>query len=593
MCQPLLHGAGFKETRLTRTKTDGFDFVADRSCCCPLCSFTHDSQEWFSIRLCEGCFEVKSYSSRCRSKLLGLETQNQLQNIFLTPACDEVYVAVFAAHFALGKHDQPVIWTGQRWLQFQGHLWKPIEGAAVRSMMMNMCVLLMDRLARLLKYSEADADLQGDSAASTRAKDRYKSILKGIAYIKRGGNQRNVIDCLKCSLFLNVGEEPTGIRGKVELDSNPDLLGCENGVLDLTTGELRDGRPEDWISKSVGYAFEPTAEGAEFIETTMRQTFPVDEEREFIQRYAGYCLLGKHPEKHYLLITDSAGKRSGSNGKSTINTGLRYALGPDYACTGIAASLYTSDQNKDENACTPGRMMYRGMRLATWEELDDKRKLDTTRLKNLHGGRAMEVARDAYGKTVEQFEWTAKFLITANISQIPDLNFADHVHLGRLLVMRCRSKFLPEADYKGEPDTHLQIPDFADRLKQHRSDIMAWALAGLANYRTKRLQVPPIMNAWKAELNGSQDLVKAWVGDTLEHTGDQNDFVKRSELYQDYRSAIEEERDKRKALGKTKFFHKLLLELGEDCFREQLKRQNAKYNGVFLGWRRVLEYEVE
>jgi len=585
LCKPLLSAVGFRDTRVTRIKSDGFDFVADRSCACPLCTLQHDSNEWYSVQLCQGCFEVRSYSSRCRTKLLGLETQRQLQNIFATPACDEVYVDIFAAHFSLGAHEEPVIWTGVRWLQFRDHRWRAVEGSGVRSLMVNMCVLLMERLARCLKYSEADADLLGDTSASTRAKDRYKAVLKGVAYIKKGSAQRNVMDCLKCGLFLNVGEEPSGIKGQIELDSNPYLIGCENGVIDLKTGRLRDGQPEDWMSKSIRYKYEPSTDGRNFIQHTMQQTFPVAEEREFMQRYAGYCLLGIHPEKHYVLITDLPGRRSGDNGKTTINTALRYALGPDYACAGIPASLYTSDQHRDENACTPGRMLYKGKRLATWEELDDKKKLDTSRLKSIHGGRAMDGGRDAYAGGYEQFEWTAKFLITFNIAQLPDFDFADTTHLERLLVMRCRSKFLPAAQYKGEPNTFQQIPDFVEKLAEHKSEILAWALDGLAQYWVKRLEVPAIMHTWKAELNSSQDLVTEWVQDNLEHTGNDNDFVKRAQIYQDYKAHTEEEHDKRKALGKQKFFHKLLVVLGDECHRDQVFRHHEKHRGVYLGWR--------
>lgn len=422
-CQPLLHNIGFRDTRLTRLKPDGFDFVADRSCCCPLCSLQHDSQEWFSIRLCEGCFEVRSYSTRCRSKLLGLEGQKQLLDIFLTPACDEPYVAIFASHFGLGKNDTPVIWTGQRWLQYQGHLWKPIEVLAVRALLVDMCVRLMDRLARLQRSMETDADLLKDEGAAGRAKERYRALLKGISYIKRGGNQRNMMDCLKASLFLNVGEDPSGIVGRYEMDSDPYLLGCENGVIDLKTCRLRDGRPDDWMSKSIGYAYNPSETGRSFVEDSMQKTFPVAEEREFVQRYAGYCLLGKHPEKKYMLVTDMAGRKSGSNGKTTVNQGLRHALG-EYACQGIAETLYTDGSTRNENSCTPGRMHYRGKRLATYEELDPKKKFDTTRLKNLHGGCATETARDAYGRSVEEFPWTAKFLISFNISELPDVSLS-------------------------------------------------------------------------------------------------------------------------------------------------------------------------
>lgn len=573
-CEPLLRKVGFTQLAVTRVKRDGFDFVADRGCGCPLCNLHHDTNEWYSIRLCEGCFEVKSYSARCQTRVLGLETQRQLQNIFTTPCCDEVYVDIFTGHFGLGKTDRPVIWTGRRWLEFQGHLWRPVEADRVRGLLVSMCVLLLDRLARHFKALEVEADLSGGSKQGSAV---YKAVIRGVTYIKRAGNQRNIIDCLRTSLFLNVGEDPSGIRGAVCLDDDPHLLGANNGVLDLRTGLFRAGRPDDWLSKSVGYDYLPTPDGQRFIERTMEQTFPVAEERGFVQRYAGYCLLGNHPQKAYMVLTDMPGKRSGNNGKTTISQGLRHALGPEYACQGIAASLYADASSRDENSCTPGRLHYRGMRLATFEELDDKRKLDTTRLKNLHGGCATETGRDAYGKSVQSFEWTTKFLITFNISNLPDLDFSDHVHLRRMLVVRCRSKFVPQAELS--PDTFLEIPDFGALLHQHASDMLAWAAAGLQAYFASGLADPPaIMDTWKRELTCTQDLVKDWVADTLVPSEQQ--FVKRSDLYQHYRAATEEERQPRKALGKQKFFHKLLLELGEDNY----KARHAGARDCFLNW---------
>lgn len=584
-CTPLLRKAGFREPRLTRTKADGFDFVADRTCVCPLCQNHHDTSEWYSIFVCDGLYQVRGYSSRCREQLLGLDNQPQLRKVFLNPQSDGPYCEIFASRFQIGRHEQPIIWTGQRWLQFGGHGWKPVEAVVVRA---GLISVTQEKLAKALKQMEAEADIARDKGASETALARYKAIVKGIGYVGRGGNQRNILDCLKMLLFKNVGEEPTGIPGKVMLDGNPYLLGCDNGVIDLKTCTLRPGRPEDWLCKSVRYDFQPTEEGRAFVERTMSQTFPVDEERAFMQRYAGYCLLGCHPEKRYMMITDLPGKRSGNNGKTTLNSGLRHALGPDYACTGIDATLYADGGMRDENSCTPGRMHYRGLRLATFEELDAKKRLDTTRLKNLHGGGAVETGRDAYGKSVESFDWTAKFLISFNIANLPAINFEDHVHMGRMLVMRCRSKFLPADQLTGEPNTFEEIPGFGDQLKEHRSALLAWALEGLGDFWVKRLEnVPPIMHVWKRELTGSQDLVKVWIRERLLHTGDANHFVKRADLYQDYKAFTEEERDKKHALGKQRFFHKLLLEMGEECHKDQLKRDGVNHTSCFVHWTMV------
>lgn len=585
LCQPLLHEAGFRDTRMTRTKADGFDFVADRSCVCPLCNHHHDSNEWWSIPLADGCYQVRGYSSKCREKLLGLDNQPQLRRIFQNSQSDEPYCSIFASRFALGRHDKPIIWTGLRWLQFQNHLWKPVEPLVIRNALIQVNVDILERLAVGLKRMEGEADCNRDKEAADNTVSRYKATMKGLGYIGRGGNQRNILDCLKGKLFINVGEDPSGIEGSVTLDGDPYLLGCDNGVVDLKTCTLRPGRPEDWVSKSVRYEYQPTIEGNEFVEHTMAQTFPIAEERAFVQRYAGYCLLGKHPEKHYMVLTDMQGRRSGNNGKTTINKALRIAMGSDYSCNGISATLYCDGRMRDENACTPGKMFYRGVRFAAFDELDSRKRLDTTRLKNIHGGNTQESARDAYGKAVEEFDWTAKFLITFNSDQLPEVDPTDHVHLGRMLVIRCRSQFLDEASMTSDPHTFEKITDFADHLQQRRSDVLAWALAGLREYWTKGLrEAPPVMEKWKQELSNSQDLVSEWIGLRLKFTGNSTDFVKRSDLYQDFKATVEEERDKRTAMGKTKFFGKLLLELGEERHRAQYKRDGINTRDVFLAW---------
>ena len=43
-----------------------------------------------------------------------------------------------------------------------------------------------------------------------------------------------------------------------KLDSNNNLMGFNNGIYDLRTLKFRDGTPEDMITISVGYDYNPT-----------------------------------------------------------------------------------------------------------------------------------------------------------------------------------------------------------------------------------------------------------------------------------------------------------------------------------------------
>ena len=48
---------------------------------------------------------------------------------------------------------------------------------------------------------------------------------------------------------------------QAKLDSNVNLLGFEDCVYDLATNEARAGRPEDYLTKSVGYPYPRESKG--------------------------------------------------------------------------------------------------------------------------------------------------------------------------------------------------------------------------------------------------------------------------------------------------------------------------------------------
>ena len=64
-------------------------------------------------------------------------------------------------------------------------------------------------------------------------------------------------------------------QNDLNMDSNPHLMGCRNGVLDLRTGELRDGRPDDRITMTVDYNMEIRPPSARFLNDIVGRIFPV------------------------------------------------------------------------------------------------------------------------------------------------------------------------------------------------------------------------------------------------------------------------------------------------------------------------------
>lgn len=76
--------------------------------------------------------------------------------------------------------------------------------------------------------------------------------------------------------------------------------------------------------------------------------------------------------------------------------------------------------------------------------------------------------------------------------------------------------------------------------------------------------------------------VTDWLAAHVRHTGQDEDFVKRSCLYNQYKHA---DVDHPAVSSKQQFFRHLLAMMGKRCYREQIYRRHNNHKGVFLGWK--------
>jgi P4 family phage/plasmid primase-like protien len=93
-----------------------------------------------------------------------------------------------------------------------------------------------------------------------------------------------------------------------KLDSNPKLLGFENGVYDLDNDEFREGRPEDYISLSTGINYieydvdNPYLEDIEFF---MKKVLVNDNVREYVWTLFASILDGSNRDEKFHIWTGS------------------------------------------------------------------------------------------------------------------------------------------------------------------------------------------------------------------------------------------------------------------------------------------------
>lgn len=111
----------------------------------------------------------------------------------------------------------------------------------------------------------------------------------------------------------------------IQFDDKEMLLGFNNGVYDLETGEFREHRYEDYLTMSVGYDFVEDRESLAMQEEEMNMVIGKimtdPEKRHLLMVVLSTTLCGKNVEKFFIL------NGNGRNGKGLLDELLMSALG--------------------------------------------------------------------------------------------------------------------------------------------------------------------------------------------------------------------------------------------------------------------------
>lgn len=188
-----------------------------------------------------------------------------------------------------------------------------------------------------------------------------------------------------------------------DLDANPYLLNCQNGTVNLKTGDLYEWRREDLITKITKVNYSPGSTGP-VSERFLQQLFHGSQELiDYVLTLFGLSIIGEQTE-HVLPIFWG----TGSNGKSTLLALVDDILG-DY---GKKASQQLFISQRDKGA-SPELLDLRGVRFTYTSEGLDENKIAEDRIKSLTGG-DMITARALYGKYYVQFSPSHTIFLAAN-----------------------------------------------------------------------------------------------------------------------------------------------------------------------------------
>lgn len=136
---------------------------------------------------------------------------------------------------------------------------------------------------------------------------RANSITKIIIKLKQSGFKKNIL-----SECMNLFYDPLFDE---KLDSNRNLIGFNNGVFDLESMTFRAGNPEDNLSMTVGYDYEPYSYNHEYIkgiEDYFSKIQREDDMKEYILTLMASYLDGHTGKEQFVLWTGSGCHAAGT-----------------------------------------------------------------------------------------------------------------------------------------------------------------------------------------------------------------------------------------------------------------------------------------
>jgi putative DNA primase/helicase len=260
----------------------------------------------------------------------------------------------------------------KKWLVWNGKFWETDEsGALIHEKGLEMVRNIYEDLAKTSDYRER-IDIEKYAILSESVR-RREAFVKAAQWIKALN--------IKCD----------------DLDPDPYLLNTRNGTVNVLTGEFREHRQEEMISKITNVDYDPQA-GCPLWKQFVREIMNCKPELvNFLQTAAGWALTGNIEEQTMFILHGS-----GANGKTTFLNTIMYLLG-DYAISTPTESFMkkTGDQNTNDIA------RLRGARFVTTTEAEIGRRLSEPLIKKITGNDQM-TARFLYG---EFFNFTPTFKI--------------------------------------------------------------------------------------------------------------------------------------------------------------------------------------
>lgn len=292
------------------------------------------------------------------------------------------------------------------------------------------------------------------------------------------------------------------LRVKADVfDAHPDLLNVGNGTVDLRTGQLREHRREDYLTKVSPVNYVPGARHEDW-DTTLGVLR--DDVMPWMKVRMGQAVTGHRTPDDLMPILQGGG----ANGKTTFTGAIFSALGEHAVFLSERVLLSNPGDHPTE------MMDLQGARFALLEETPEGHRLNVKRLKSLVG--TPTVTARKMRQDSETFNATHSIFLTTNYDLA--VSETDTGTWRRLKVIRFPFTFSSTLSGDGvkAPDPGLRTRMEESPSGQHEA-VLSWLVEGALQWYSSGFPETPESivadtNEWRLE----SDPVLSFVRDCLE-----------------------------------------------------------------------------
>jgi putative DNA primase/helicase len=283
-----------------------------------------------------------------------------------------------------------------------------------------------------------------------------------------------------------------------DFNQHPMLLPVKNGVIDLTTGTLTNGRQGDMLTMAIDVEYDPHADHADY-DAFMDEITGDPEVSAFVWRSLGYAITG-HSYEQFIWIFIGPGR----NGKGVLFNLLSELMGPYYH--EISRSMILEQRNEPSpGAASEHLYSLLGKRLIVGAETNKNQRVDGAAVKTLTGANEVK-CRPNFRSEIIFFPTHSLFLQTNNMPTGMTKEFS---LLQRLRIIEFPFMYVDDiaAEIKknpGKADKFRQKdPLVFDRLRRNLQGLLARLVKGCREWQEIGLAPPASI------INGIDMMAKA------------------------------------------------------------------------------------